>query len=283
MLKYESNIITHHKEGEIEYLTFKILDKYKDKLKYGFFLKHGGVSKGIYNSLNFRFIGNDNRENININIKLALKTLKLEKAYKATQNHTLNILELTSKNKEIYETSKVNKDEYDAYIHKDKNIASLVTVADCNPVIIYDKEKNILANIHSGWAGTIKRITIKTAETLVNEYNCKYEDLIICIGPSISKCHFTSKEKEFKDKFMESYYYINEKEYITYDNDNETFHIDLTYLIKYDLIKLGVKKENIKIANICTVCNNQDFFSYRVATKNKEKDYGTCSCIASLI
>ena len=282
MLKYENKMITHHKEGEIEYLTFKILDEYKDKLRYGFFLKHGGVSINNYSSLNFRYVGNDKKENINTNIKLALSTLNLKKAYKASQKHTSNILELTKDNKENYETTKVNKEEYDAYIHKDKDIPSIITIADCNPVIIYDKENNILSNIHSGWSGTIKRITIKVAETLKNEYNSKYEDLIVCIGPSISKCHFTSKEKEFKNKFIESYYYIDEKEYITYDEDNETFHIDLTYLIKYDLIKLGVKEENIKIANICTVCNNDDFFSYRVATKNKEKDYGTCAVIACL-
>ena len=283
MLKYENDKITHHKNEKVEYLTFKILDKYKDKIVHGIFLRHGGVSKNIYNSLNFRYAGEDDNLNVNKNIEITLKTLNLKKAYKASQKHTSNILELTDKNKDKYEANLINKEEYDSYIHVDENIASIVTVADCNPVIIYDPIKNIIANIHSGWAGTIKKIAIKTAETLVKKHGSKYEDLIICIGPSISKCHFTSKEKEFKNKFTEKYYYIDEKEYIEYENDNLTFHIDLTYLIKYDLLKLGVKEKNIVISNICTVCNNKDFFSYRVTTKNKEKDYGTMGVIVSKI
>ena len=281
MLKFENSVTTHHKVGKVEYLTFKILDQYKDKIKYGFFLRKGGVSEGIYDSLNFRFLGKDSKENVNKNIEIALNTLGLKEGYKASQKHTSNILELTNNNKANYGKNNLNADEYDAYIHVDVNIPSIITVADCNPIIIYDPIQNIIANIHSGWSGTIRRISIKTAEELVNNYGSKFEDLIVCIGPSIRNCHFISKEKEFKDKFLESYYYINEKEYITYEDDNQTFHIDLIHLIKYDLLKLGVIEKNIKIADICTVCNNDDFFSYRVNTKKGDIDYATSGVIVT--
>ena len=65
-----------------------------------------------------------------------------------------------------------------------------------------------------------------------------------------------------------------------YEDNLKRFHIDLVYLIKKDLEKLGVK--NIIDSNICTVCNSNDFFSYRSATKNKQKNYGLMATIVSL-
>jgi YfiH family protein len=281
-MKYNSNEMIHIKNGEIEYLKFKILEKYSDKVNHIITLKHGGVSKNEVSSLNLRTVGNDKKENNIKNLELVCNEINLlpENVHKGKQNHTDKILILDNDNKEKYRFDIFSLEEYDAYITKEKNIASLVTTADCNPIIIYDPVKNIIANVHSGWKGTIKRIYLKVINTMIEKFNSNAQDLIFCIGPSIKKCCFTSEEKEFKDLFTSIWQ--NEEEYIYYEENNETFHIDLSYVIKKDILKKGIKEENIAICDICTMCNHEDFYSYRYATKHKYEDYGTFATIAYL-
>lgn len=271
--------ITHVKRDKLEYITFNILNKYKEKLTHGYFLKNGGVSTGIYSSLNFRILGNDSKENVFRNTEIVKKELKLNKVYKAVQAHTDNILILDNNNKNKYELENLNDEEYDSYVTDEKGISTVITTADCNPIIIYDPIKNVVANVHSGWKGTIKQIYLKTVKLMNLKFNCSYEDIIVCIGPSINKCCFCSSDLEFKKQFTDIWPY--EKEYIT-DKENGEFYIDLPYVIKKDLINLGLKKENIVLSNICTVCNSDICFSYRVSRKQNEPDYATMGAFVEL-
>ncbi len=271
--------ITHVKNGDLEYITFNILNKYQEKLKYGYFLKKGGVSNGIYSTLNFRMLGNDSKENVFKNTDIVRKELNLGKVYKAVQAHTDNILVLDNNNKEKYEIEKLNDEEYDSYITKEKGISTVITTADCNPIIIYDPIKNVVANVHSGWKGTIKQIYLKTIKMMNSKFGCDYKDIIICVGPSIGKCCFCSSDLEFKKQFTDIW--KEEDEYITNKENNE-FYIDLAYVIKKDLINLGIKEDNIVFSDICTVCNCDVCFSYRVFKKENASDYATMGSFVEL-
>jgi len=281
MKDYTNDQVTLIKEGDVYYLQFNILNKYSDKLKHAITLRHGGASKYPIDTLNFRTTGNDKIENVLENVNIISNVVGFSKIYKAKQKHTDNILILDNNNKKEYKFENLSSDEYDGYITKEKNIATLVTTADCNPIIIYDPKQNIIANVHSGWAGTIKKITIKAIKILNEKFNSKFGDLIVCIGPSIRKCCFSSEDELFKKKFTDIWNF--EDEYIYYVEDKKRFHIDLLYVIKKDLIDMGIKKENIADANICTMCNSEDFFSYRTYTKNKLNDYGVMATIVELI
>ncbi|MDD2376502.1 MAG: peptidoglycan editing factor PgeF [Clostridia bacterium] len=276
---FTNDNITHIKKGNLEYITFNILNKYKDKLIHGFFFKNGGVSKGIYSSLNFRILGNDSKKNVFKNIDIVKKELNLSKVYKAMQAHSDNILILDNNNKSKYEIEKLNNEEYDSYVIAEKDISTIITTADCNPIIIYDPVNNVVANVHSGWKGTIKQIYIKTVKLMNRKYGSKYNDIIVCIGPSINKCCFCSSSLEFKKQFTDIW--PNENEYIT-NKENGEFYIDLPYVIKKDLIRLGLKKENIILSEICTVCNNDVCFSYRFLKKQNELDYATMGTFVEL-
>lgn len=281
MKDYTNDQVTLIKEGDVYYLQFNILNKYSDKLKHAITLRHGGVSKYPIDTLNFRTTGNDKIENVLENVNIISNIVGFSNIYKAKQKHTDNILILDNNNKQKYKFENLSNDEYDGYITKEKNIATLITTADCNPIIIYDSKQNIIANVHSGWAGTIKKITIKAIKILNEKFNSNIEDLIVCIGPSIRKCCFSSEDESFKKKFIDIWDF--EDEYIYYEEDKKRFHIDLLYVIKKGLIDMGIKKENISDANICTMCNSEDFFSYRTYTKNKFNDYGVMATIVELI
>lgn len=279
MRDFSNEFITHRVNGDLEYLTFNILDKYKDKLSHACFLRKGGVSSGIYSSLNTRIYSDDSLDNVLCNYDIIAKEMNIDKIYKARQNHTDNLLVLDNKNKEAYKVSKINLEEYDGYITNTSNISTAITTADCNPIIMYDPIKNIVANIHSGWKGTIKQIYLKSAKILREKYESRYEDIIVCIGPSINKCCFCSSEIKFKKLFTDIW--INENDYITCKEDG-SFFIDLPYIIKQDLVKLGLNSSNIILSNLCTVCNNDLCFSYRVSTKKGDIDYSTMATVTSL-
>lgn len=280
LIDFSNEQITHVKNGNVEYLTFKALEKYSDKITAAVTLRHGGVSTGVFNSLNFRIAGMDNKENIFQNLNIICNELNLNpnEVYKARQDHTDNILYLTEQNKERYNFKNVNDEPIDAYI-AGNGITTLVTTADCNAIIIYDTKNNKVANVHSGWKGTTKRIYVKAVEKMQKIFGTNPEDLIICVSPSVLKCCFSSEDENFKNIFTDIWH--EKDKYITYEKENpKRFHIDLPYIITRDLINIGVKEENIHFANICTCCNDKHFYSYRSKTQKGEPDYG---CMATIV
>ena len=282
--KYTDDVTTHYKENSVEYIKFKALEKYSDKLNHMITLRHGGVSPFPMDSLNFRAVGTDTKENVLQNLEKVCDILdiKTSDVYKAKQSHTDKILIIDENNKENYSFETFSTDEYDGYITSDKNVATLVTTADCNMIIIYDPVKNVYANVHSGWKGTVQKIYLNAVKILNEKFGSNLDDLVVCIGPSIRKCCFSSEEKEFKEKFLDAFSNINEEEYISYEEGGRRFHIDQIYIIKKDLILSGVRDENIHIANICTKCNTDDFFSFRETTQKKYDDYGCMATIVNL-
>ena len=112
-----------------------------------------------------------------------------------------------------------------------------------------------------------------------HEFNSNPSELIVCIGPSIRKCCFTSREESFKEKFTSVFKY--ESEYLE-DKEDGTFHIDLVKILKHEMKEVGVLDKNIHVADICTRCNTDDFYSYRAAVQNGKKDYATFATIVQL-
>ena len=282
MLKFMSNEIEHIKKGEVEYLKFRAIEKYENKINHCIKLRKGGVSSCIYESLNFRMT-NDTSYNVNENVNIILKKIGINDkvVYKAKQTHTDRVLYISNENKSDYEILKYNNEEFDAYICDDKNIATIITTADCVPVIIYDPKNNAYSNIHSGWRGTVNNICVKSALLMNEKFKSKFEDMIVCIGPSIRKCCFSSREKCFMENFTSKFLYKNE--YISFDMyDEELFYIDLQKIIKKEMINIGIKEKNIHDSNICTCCNSNDFFSCRASKKQGINDFGTFGTIVML-
>ena len=271
-----SEEIIINKEENIKYIQIK---RFLDRgIKHAFYMRHGGISKNEYESLNFRTIGKDSISNVLENLKRA--GMKINVNYKNTvkgmQAHTDIVKEITKENMHNYKVENQSKEEIDALITKEKNIPLLITTADCTPILILDEKQNIVANIHSGWKGTVKRIYIKTVEKLINENGSSAKDLVIAIGPCIRKCCWTTEDKELIEKL--------EKEWnIDYIEKIENkYHVDFIKCIKEDLIGLGILKENIIDTNICTCCNTEDYFSFRYNTMKKIKEYGTQATIIEI-
>lgn len=274
------NVIHVEKEG-IQYLQFRKLLKYSDIITHGYSL---GIDK------NFRTARANKQKLPEQEAKKAIKDyenlgkcidIKLNKMVKPNQAHTdkIQIVEkhiLENKpdfNLEVY-------DKTDGLITNKKDIALATTNADCILLLFFDPVNKVIANVHSGWRGTIQRISVKTVQKMVNKFNCKPENIICCICPSIRKCHFEVEndvkeifEKEFKDLKIEQNNDIMEKQ-----KDKEKWNIDTVLINKILLKQEGLKQENIIDSGICSVCNSDLIHSYRV----EKQGYGLATALIKI-
>ena len=134
--------------------TSKKLSKQKN-ISHGFFNRSGGKSKGIYKSLNCGLGSNDQKNKVKANLKIVKNKIskKSKNIFLLHQVHSNNLIF-------IDENFKFNKKKIkaDALITNQKNLPIAVLTADCVPVLLYEKNKNIIAAIHVGWKGAFKEI-----------------------------------------------------------------------------------------------------------------------------
>ena len=197
------------------------------------------------NKADFRRTSENFRENIN-----TLKNiLELKNFYYLNQTHSDIIIEATDKN------INSNLGEGDALITEDKNIAISVFTADCVPIVMYDKNLNLLAAIHSGWKGTFNEISLKALNKFI-EKGSKVENIKVYIGPHICESCYEVSE-ELIEKFKEKEVYKNA-------NISNGRYLSLEKCIKESLNKAGVPSKNIKSLNLCTYCEkNIKLHSFR--------------------
>ncbi|WP_321471278.1 peptidoglycan editing factor PgeF [Halarcobacter sp.] len=142
-------------------------------------------------------------------------------------------------------------DECDAIITKDKDLTLMVMVADCIPILMFDKFKGVVGAVHAGRNSTFQNISRKTALKMNEEFGCKFEDIEVIMGPSIQKCCYEVDEK------LSNIVKINFG--IEFEKNR---YLDLQGINKKQLEELGVR--NITINDRCTMCSGADYFSYRV-------------------
>ena len=246
----------------------KKLIKFKN-INHCFFSKKGGVSKGIYKSLNCGRGSNDNKKNVNKNLALVSKKMKIyQKNLKLMhQTHSNKVIVLNSKNKK-------KKVYYcDAIITNLEGFGLGVVTADCVPIIIYDVKNHIIGCVHAGWKGAISGIienTIKKFKKLHKK--CKF---FAAIGPCIG-----NKSYEVDSIFYKKFISKSKKNIIYFKKKNKYKKLfDLRNFVSDKLHNLNVKVDHV---NHDTYTEKARFFSYRRSTKLAQSDYGRCISVISL-
>lgn len=262
--------VIHIKEKDVEYLQFRRLLEYKDSITHAFTM---GINNDyrlpLYNSNKKKLTKEEIEENKNSYRKIC-NTLGIEykNIIKTNQVHKDIIKKVDGKiNIEEPDFAEQAYDETDGLITNKKNLAICATNADCIVLMMYDTNKKVIANVHSGWRGTVQKIAAKTIDKMQEIYNCNPKDIICCISPSIRKCHFEVDE-EVKKIFEKSFQNLEA------EKQNEKWHID-TVKLNIDMLKeKGLKEENIIDSKICTVCNSNIIHSYRGKKHNNGLEMG---------
>lgn len=139
----------------------------------------------------------------------------------------------------------------DAFVTNLSGVGILIKTADCQPILICDPVKNVVAGVHSGWRGSVQNITGETIRVLREHYGCDPRDLLVSIGPSLGPCCqvFTDPMRELPVEFHR---YIQDGGAVNF--------WDVT---RDQLAECGVFAEHIEHFRICTSCNTDRYFSYR--------------------
>ena len=247
----------------------KKFKKFKD-ISHCFFSKKGGFSKGIYQSLNCGKGSKDNKKNVNKNLSLVSKKMKInqKKLFLMYQTHSNRVIIINKKNQN---SKKFNSD---ALITKMKGVALGVVTADCVPIFLYDVKNKIIGCIHAGWKGASSGVIENTVKKF-RKLNSKNK-IIASIGPCIGKNSYEVDDnfyKRFLSKTKENSVYFSKK-----NNKKKLFN--LRKYVDNKLVKLNIKVDHV---NHDTFKEKSKFFSYRRSQKLQEKDYGRCISIISLV
>ena len=271
--------VIHIKKNGVEYLQFKKLLEYSDIINHAYSL---GIEKS-YRTENVNKTPLSKKEyekaiNTYKNLCEVIGTNYIN-AIRPNQNHTDEVKVVNTKiNMNEPDFNLKHWSDTDGLITDKSNIILATTNADCILLLFFDPVKKVIANVHSGWKGTLQRISIKTVEKMKKEYDCRPEDIICCICPSIRKCHF-EVDTDVKDLFYNEFKNLNEINNIIEKNINENkWNIDTVLINKIILEEVGLKEENIIDSKICSVCNSNLVHSYRV----EKEGYGLAAALIEL-
>lgn len=223
----------------------------------------GGVSSGNYTSMNLGEYCGDETINVQKNRAILADLLKIntDEIIVPHQTHGDNILSVTEEWFSLSTEYKLQKlDDVDAIITNQKHVFIGVTTADCVPILIFDPVKNVVASIHAGWKGTVKRIASKTIARMIAEYDSDPCDLIVGIGPSISPEKFEVGD-EVGEIFIKEGLLLSPISYK--DSKSGKLHIDLCKANYAQLLGMSVLPRNVEFSNLCTYSNPDYFFSAR--------------------
>ena len=158
---------------------------------------------------------------------------------------------------------------YDGLITNEKNLLLCTVEADCVPVYFYDPVKEVIAMVHSGWKGTVKKISEVTIQKMKTVFGCQPSDMLVAIGPHICKdCYEVGQDvfEEFSRSFDKE-----ELAKILRPKNQEKYLLNLEEAVRFTLQKNGVPAENIFSAGVCTLHSQVEGYSFCSYRRTKSK------------
>lgn len=223
----------------------------------------GGFSKGPFAGMNTGFHAGDNDWDVlqNRNKLAASVNINISQFTFANQTHSSNIaiIDTAGKGKGSADC-KTAIHNTDALICRTPGICICIQTADCVPLLLFDPVNHVIAAIHAGWRGTLKKITEATVLMMMHAFETHPSDLIGGIGPSNGPCCYEVGEdvvSEVKKSLS------NPKDLIKPSHQKGKYIFDQWQANFNQLTGLGVKPENIELSGICSQCQSDIFFSSR--------------------
>lgn len=230
------------KKDEIEWLEFELLANFP-RLKHAVFLRHGGVSQGLYESLNLSYGVGDEIKNVDINQTKTAAILEVPKWHSCKQQHGSHIEILSKENQHPLFG--------DGLATTELNRGLMIHHADCQAAIFYDPIQHATAVVHSGWRGSVQNIYHNAISLMKTSFHSNPSNIFVAISPSLGpqSAEFIHYQQELPPSFWD--YQITPN------------HFDFWAISEMQLKNSGIPKEHIQIAQIDTKTNPHDYFSYR--------------------
>lgn len=246
------------------YLTFPLLEQ-TGMVRHGFSTRTGGISQGIFSSMNLSFGRGDEDECVRENFRRMAKALgsKTENMVFSQQTHTTNVRIVTAGDKGKGLHKELDYQNIDGLVTNESGIMLVTFYADCVPIYLVDVKHKAIGLCHSGWRGTVGKISHNTLRVMKEQYGTSPKDVVAAIGPSICQdCYEVSQD--VVDEFAKVMDEASWKE-IVFSKGNGKYQLNLWKANAIWLEEAGVLKENIQITDLCTCCNEKYLFSHRAS------------------
>ncbi len=224
---------------------------------HGVFTRRGGVSPAPWQSLNMGATVGDDWGRVQFNIRLAFEALGLSvgSRYDVWLTHGRDAVVARSPRPLA---SPLPPRKADIALTDRPEVTLVMRFADCVPVLLYDPRRQALALAHAGWRGTVLGTAAAAVQAMTQAFGSRPADLLAAIGPSIGPDHYevgpevvAAVEGAFPDaaRFLPRF--------------GQRRHFDLWAANRWHLLQAGVPAAHIEVAEICTACHVDDWYSHR--------------------
>lgn len=233
-------------------------------IRHAFFTREGGVSQGIYASLNCGPGSSDAPEAVAENRARAMSMLDLPAQALITvhQSHTADVVEVTAP------WADGQRPVADAMVTTCPGLALGILTADCAPVLLADRRAGVIGAAHAGWKGAVGGVLDSTVDKMV-ALGAKRSSIVAAIGPCIGQRSY-EVGLEFPAPFLAEE--PRNADFFAPTAKDGRFLFDLPGYVSRRLSRLGV--ENVTRVPADTCRDESRFFSYRRTTLRGEADYG---------
>lgn len=213
---------------------------------HGIFTRHGGCSGDPYRSLNVSFGLGDSPNRVQRNRTLISRSIGQKNIVYINQNHGTGILILNRPGGTPFA-----KQTADSMITDIPETLLAVQVADCQALLLYDPVRRVVANVHSGWRGSIRNIVGRTVTAMKTGFDCDPTSIRVGIGPSLGPC--CAEFRNYRTEIPEPFW--------AYKDERNCF--DFWAISVDQLREAGIPGRQIALSRVCTRCRKDLFYSYR--------------------
>lgn len=265
-------------KNHVPYIQFKNLSA-TGIVKHGFSTRKGGVSTGIFSSMNLNFKRGDDTDAVMENYRrmAAALNMRVEDMVLSDQTHTTNVRVITEEDRGKGILKPQDYSDVDGMITNVPGIVLVTSYADCVPLYFVDPVRKAIGLSHSGWKGTVGHIGQKTVWKMHEVYGTEPKDIVAAIGPSICQsCYEVSDDvaEAFRANFT-----ADEAANILLDKGNGKYQLDLWKANWYVLTDAGILPEHLSVTDLCTACHPDLLWSHRKTNGQR----GGLSAFLSLI
>ena len=265
-------------KNHVPYIQFKNLSA-TGIVKHGFSTRKGGVSTGIFSSMNLNFKRGDDPDAVLENYcrMAAALNMRVEDMVLSDQTHTTNVRVITEEDRGKGILRPQDYSDVDGMITNVPGIVLVTSYADCVPLYFVDPVRKAIGLSHSGWKGTVGHIGQKTVWKMHEVYGSEPKDIVAAIGPSICQsCYEVSDDvaEAFRANFT-----ADEAADILLDKGNGKYQLDLWKANWYVLTDAGILPEHLSVTDLCTACHPDLLWSHRKTNGQR----GGLSAFLSLI
>lgn len=255
-----------NRSGSVPLIQSSLLSE-EPGLVHGFTSREGGVSQGYLSTLNLSFTRGDKEENVRENFRRLGETIGFgpERFVLTDQTHTRNVRLVTKEDAGKGLTRPRDYRDVDGLVTNQPGLVLSVFVADCQPVLLYDPKHRAVAAVHSGWRGTVGRISGRALQMMKEHFATDPADVIAVVGPSICpNCYEVSEDvaEAFRQEFSLSDKILTPGRLA---EDGRHYQLNLWEAVRVTLLDLGCRDCNIDILGLCTKEHADKLFSHRAS------------------